>query len=368
MEELKKILKRYFTIIIIILVLLGLLSNKDHLTGIFSFWFKILTPVFYGIFIAYILSPLETKLRKCFHFKKENKNKILAITIIYVIFLTLIFGLFALCIPQIINSISELITKIPPLYDNFTNFVSQYENKYNINLFNKESLINLLQKFSTTLSEILPNILTWFTNFFKTSFNLLVAIIISIYLVYEKENIKIAIKRICFAYLKEDKTKKIMETYKDCDYILSKFIMAKLLDSFIIGILCAILMICFKLDYVALISLLVGITNMIPYVGPFIGGIFGLLLLLITNPKGAFIFLILILCLQQFDGYIFGPKIVGNKVGIKPLWIIISLLIGGALGGILGMFLATPIIAMILYLLNKDIDRKLEQNKKSEPN
>lgn len=367
MEELKKILKRYFTIIIIILVLLGLLSNKDHLTGIFSFWFKILTPVFYGIFIAYILSPLETKLRKCFHFKKENKNKILAITIIYVIFLTLIFGLFALCIPQIINSISELITKIPPLYDNFTNFVSQYENKYNINLFNKESLINLLQKFSTTLSEILPNILTWFTNFFKTSFNLLVAIIISIYLVYEKENIKIAIKRICFAYLKEDKTKKIMETYKDCDYILSKFIMAKLLDSFIIGILCAILMICFKLDYVALISLLVGITNMIPYVGPFIGGIFGLLLLLITNPKGAFIFLILILCLQQFDGYILGPKIVGNKVGIKPLWIIISLLIGGALGGILGMFLATPIIAMILYLLNKDIDKRLEQNNKSEP-
>lgn len=368
MEELKKILKRYFTIIIIILVLLGLLSNKDHLTGLFSFWFKILTPFFYGIFIAYIISPLETKLRKYFHFKKESKNKILSITIIYIIFLTLIFGLFALCIPQIINSISELITQIPPLYNNLIDFISQYEDKYDINLFNKENLNNILQNFSTTLSEILPNILTWFTNFFKTSFNLLVAIVISIYIIYEKENIRLATKRICLAYLKKEKTNKIIEIYKDCDYILSKFIMAKLLDSFIIGILCAILMVCFKLDYVALISLLVGITNMIPYVGPFIGGIFGVLLLLITNPKGAFIFLIIIICLQQFDGYILGPKIVGNKVGIKPLWIIISLLIGGALGGILGMFLATPIIAMILYLLNKDIDKRLEQNKKSEPN
>jgi predicted PurR-regulated permease PerM len=138
--------------------------------------------------------------------------------------------------------------------------------------------------------------------------------------------------------------------------------MAKLLDSFIVGILCAISMAIFKLDYIVLISVIVGITNMIPYIGPFIGGAIGMVLLLSTSPKNAIIFLIIILILQQFDGHILGPKILGGKVGVKPLWILVSLLIGGAFGGVMGMFLGTPIIAMILNLINKDIEKKLQKD------
>lgn len=363
MEDIKKILKKYFTIIVLILILLGLLSNKDHLNGIFSFWFKILTPIFYGIFIAYILSPLELKLKNHFHFKKESRNKALSILITYIVFLSIIILLGFLCLPQIINSISELITQVPLLYNNFIKFISQYENKTNIDFLTKNSttIDTLIQGITTSLSTILPNMLNGLTNMFKTSFNLCMSIVISVYLMFEKENIKKNIKRFCLAYFKEQKTNKLKEIYIDCEYIMSKFIMGKLIDSIIIGFLCSIIMIILQLDYVVLISVLVGITNMIPYIGPFIGGAIGVVLLFIVSPKSAFIFLIVVISLQQFDGCILGPKILGGKIGIKPLWILVSLIIGGALGGLVGMFLGTPIISMIIYLLNKDIEKRLMQ-------
>lgn len=121
-----------------------------------------------------------------------------------------------------------------------------------------------------------------------------------------------------------------------------------------------------RLDYAVLMSLLVGITNMIPYIGPWIGGAIGTILLFVVNPSDAFIFVILILILQVFDGYILGPKILGEKVGIRPLWILLSVLIGGSIAGIFGMFMGTPIFAVITYLLNKDIDKKLQEKKEEE--
>ena len=320
---------------------------------------NILSPFFYGIFIAYILSPITNTI------KKFTKNKIISIVITYIIFLGIVLLLGFLCIPQIISSLSELITKAPSLYSNILNLISQYEDRFQFLPLISEYLDNFIKNISTYLSTILPNILNWITNILTTSFDLLVAVIMSIYLLFEKDNIMEYINKLCMAYLKKEKTNYLKETFKECEFILNKFIIGKAIDSTIIGILCAILMKIFNLDYIVLISLLVGITNMIPYIGPFIGGIFGFLLLLVVTPKGALIFAVLIFILQQFDGYYLGPTILGSKVGIKPLWIIISLLIGGALGGIVGMFLGTPIIAMINHLINKDVEKRLK-NKKEE--
>lgn len=359
MDDIKKILKKYFTIIIIMLVCFGLLSNREHLSVIFSFWLNILSPFFYGIFIAYILSPITNTI------KKFTKNKIISIVITYIIFLGIVLLLGFLCIPQIISSLSELITKAPSLYSNILNLISQYEDRFQFLPLISEYLDNFIKNISTYLSTILPNILNWITNILTTSFDLLVAIIMSIYLLFEKENVLEYVNKLCLTYLKKEKTDYLKETFKECEFILNKFIIGKAIDSAIIGILCAILMKIFNLDYIVLISLLVGITNMIPYIGPFIGGIFGFLLLLVVSPKEAFIFAILVFILQQFDGYYLGPTILGSKIGIKPLWIIISLLVGGALGGIIGMFLGTPIIAMINHLINKDVEKRLK-NKKEE--
>lgn len=366
MDEIKKILKRYFSIIIILLIVMGLLNNKEQLSDVFSFWYKILTPFFLAIFISYILSPLEKFFEKKLKFKNKKRNKLFAITITYILFISVVTILGILCIPQIVTSLSELITKSPQLYNNLIYFISQYQEKYDLNLLKDFSNINTtLNKLFEYMTSILPNIVNWLTNFFKAGINMFMSIIISIYLMYEKENIFKNISRFCHAYLKKDIIITLKETYIDCESILNKFIMGKLIDSIIIGILCAIIMLILKLDYIVLISFFVGFTNMIPYIGPFIGGSIGVVLLFIVNPKDAFIFLIVILCLQQFDGCILGPKILGGKIGLKPLWILVSLLIGGALGGIVGMFLGTPIIAMIIDILDKNIEKRLKKQKEN---
>lgn len=355
MEEIKQLLKKYFTIIITILVIMGLISNKEHLGGILLFWSNVLRPVAYGLFLAYILSPLQKRI--------ENKLKIkrkkgFSIILTYILFFIILIFLGYLCIPQIINSLTELINKLPQLYDNFISTISQYgkDGEY-VKFLNSK-----MEEIWTYLSKLLPNLINWFGQVFKTSIHLIMAIVVSMYLVIEKENIKVGLKRFCLAYLKEKRTNILIENLKESEQILNKFIMAKLLDSIIIGFLCAILMFILRLDYIVLISLLVGVTNMIPYVGPFIGGSFGVILLFAISPKAAIIFFVLILGLQQFDGNILGPKILGGKVGVKPLWIMVSLMIGGALGGVIGMFLGTPIIAIILHFINKDINKKLNDN------
>ena len=143
--------------------------------------------------------------------------------------------------------------------------------------------------------------------------------------------------------------------------LFSSFIIGKAIDSLIIGLLCFVIMSLCQLPYAVLISAIVGVTNMIPYFGPFIGAVPGVLIMLLVSPIKALIFAILILVLQQFDGLILGPKILGDSTGLKPLWIIFAITIGGSIAGVLGMFLGVPVIAVLRYLLNRFLQYRLEK-------
>ena len=134
-----------------------------------------------------------------------------------------------------------------------------------------------------------------------------------------------------------------------------------MIDSFIIGVLCSILMTILKLPYVLLISVVVGITNMIPYFGPFIGAIPGIVIILCIDPIKALIFAVMILCLQQFDGLILGPKLLGDSTGMKPLWIIFAITIGGKFFGVIGMFLGVPVMATLGYLAERYMRHRLRR-------
>lgn len=153
----------------------------------------------------------------------------------------------------------------------------------------------------------------------------------------------------------------IMEVLREAYKLFSSFIIGKALDSTIIGCLCFVLMSILQLPYAVLISVIVGITNMIPYFGPFIGAIPGALILLLISPVKSMIFVVLILVLQQFDGLILGPKILGDSTGLKPLWIIIAITIGGSIGGVLGMFLGVPVVAFLRYLANRILAHRLHR-------
>ena len=206
----------------------------------------------------------------------------------------------------------------------------------------------------TSFASASVSVVTWL-------FNILIAVAVSCYILADRKTIKNHFKRFLFAVFPSEKADNLISTLKSCYDIFGGFIVGKFIDSLIIGILCAILLMIFKMPFVALISVIVGITNMIHYFGPIIGAVPGFLLIVITDFKQAIIYLLLILALQQFDGNILGPKILGDSTGLKPLWIIFSITVGGWLWGPIGMFLGVPLFAVIAFLSNRWIERRLKE-------
>ena len=210
-------------------------------------------------------------------------------------------------------------------------------------------------------SEILPYVYHVSSSLLTTSYNVLMGLVISIYIILDKNKLKRSAKKIVYAVSPQKKEEEIWETMKQCSHIFNGFLIGKMIDSLIIGIICLIAMSILRLPYALLLSIIVCITNMIPYFGPFIGAIPGVLIYLFIDIRLAFVFAIMILVLQQFDGLYLGPKILGDQTGIKPLWVIFGITVGGAYFGVMGMFLGVPAVAVIMYLVNLLLDKKLSK-------
>ena len=181
----------------------------------------------------------------------------------------------------------------------------------------------------------------------------IISIMVSVYMISDHKNLFYQGKRLIYAILPYKPANTLRNVLRESGRIFTSFIFGKALDSLIIGIICFIAMVIFRFPYAVLISVVVGITNMIPYFGPYIGGAVGFLFILIVSPFKALLFALLILVIQQFDGLYLGPKILGDKTGLKPLWVIFSITVGGSLFGVLGMFLGVPCVAVLGYILNQ---------------
>ena len=194
----------------------------------------------------------------------------------------------------------------------------------------------------------------------KTIYNLVIGFVIAIYVLFDKEKFKGQIKKILYALFDSKKVENILDNAKSTDKVFGDFFNAKLIDSFIVGIICFIGMVIFKMPYATMISVIVGVTNIIPYFGPYIGAIPSALIILLVDPGMCLWFLLFIFVLQQFDGSILGPKILGSKTGLSSFWVLFSLLIFGSIFGVVGMILGVPIFSIIYSVINNsfsDTDR-----------
>ncbi len=332
--------------------------------------FNMLAPFLIGMLIAYVLNPLvklfDGKIfEKLFKMKNRNMRKGLSILISYV----LVIGLLAVCIsvviPELYNSIYNVYNGINDYYNNFLTFLDKMAVKYpdldiayitKLAESNSTKVVEFLQNSIGTILPILYNtsisVISWILN-------LIIALMVSCYMLIDKEKLIRNFKRLIYVIMKKNTAERFISTLKDANEIFSNFVIGKALDSLIIGIICFIFMKIVGLEYAMLISVIVGITNMIPYFGPFIGAIPGSILLLTVNWKMAFVFIIWIVVLQQFDGLYLGPKILGDRLGLRPLWIIFAITVGGYFFGPIGMFLGVPTVAVIAYLLDRWITRVL---------
>lgn len=375
---------RYFTICIyaVTVILLGALIVRVVMTpfavtnGIKRV-LNVLMPFLMGILIAMIMNPIinwiSQIMEQFLKLKKKKVRIILASVLAYMLVLGLILICIIFIVPQVFSSISELVNSLPRMYRLTTDFFNNLQQHFpNTDMSDIQKTVNdMLPSLITTIrnfsTDIVPAIYSASVSIVQWLLNAIVAVIVSIYILGDKKNLKKLIKIILYSFVPEEYISGSIQILRECNNIFTNFMVSKALDSLIIGCLCFIFMTIFGLDYAVLISMVVGITNMIPYFGPFIGAIPGFLILLIVNPWKSLGFLVLILILQQFDGLYLGPKLMGSSVGMKPLWIIVSITLGGKIAGVLGMFLSVPIGAILVYLatllidrilLKKNIDRK----------
>lgn len=350
--------------------LLFIKDRMDYIWGAVCTFAKILTPFIYAFALAYILNfPYRFLKNKVFGkikaqwFKKINKPLSLILT--YLVVFGLIVFMFASLIPQLSENIANLAKNIPDYAANLTKYSHDILGWLNRFGFEFKGFDNLNDNFVEAVTSFLnmDNISKAFDAAVSTAtvfYNWIMAIILSIYMLASKDFLFNQLKRFAAAFLPTKWMPTIYDIINVTDDKCGKFMVGKILDSTIIGVLCFICMTVIGLPYAPLISVIVGVCNIIPFFGPFIGAVPSAALLLMVSPVDCLIFVIMIFVLQQIDGNIIGPKIVGSQVGLVGFWSLFSVMVAGGMFGIVGMILGTPIFAAIYTLAGKVTNRRVD--------
>lgn len=360
-----------FIVVCAIIVFYLSISQMSTLMNKISHIIVILKPFIMGFAIAYLLDfvlrfyenvVFETKFFKKFNIKSKRGLGLLFTYVTAFLFI----GLFIhFVLPQLIDSIVGLVNDIPLYIADTTKFINGLIDKLNLGeqyqgVIN-ENFNNLIDYIIKVATNLLPMLGGFLTTLLSSIWNIVLGLIISIYLLIEKERFFALSKKITYAILPKRAAVKTIELTHRSNDTFGKFLSGKILDSFIIGILTFIVLTIFSMPYTLLISVIVGITNIIPFFGPFIGAIPSVIIILFVSPIKAFWFLVIILIIQQIDGNIIGPKILGDSIGISAFWILFSILVAGKFLGLVGMVIGVPLFAIVYSIIKEIIEDKLDK-------
>ncbi|MDD3218468.1 MAG: AI-2E family transporter [Lachnospiraceae bacterium] len=370
-----------FSVLVAGLLLYYVLFRMDTIFNGFKKIYGILMPIIFGGIIAYLLVPVIKFIektvvqgiceRKKWTITEKTAKIVRMVSVIFalVFLIFIVYGLLAMLIPQILTSITTIIENFPRYVDTVQKWVNNFlKNEPEIDAYATTLFTQYSSKAQEWLSnEFLPQINNIVINFSSGVFdiinvlkNILIGMIISIYILYNKEKFAAIGKRVLFSLIRPALANNILNNLRFVNQVFGGFISGKILDSCIIGILCYIGTSMMGTPYALLVSVIVGVTNVIPFFGPYIGAVPSAFLILLVNPMQCLYFIIFILVLQQLDGNVIGPKILGNSTGLSSFMVIVAILVGGGLFGIIGMFIGVPVCAVICALANQSMNHRLE--------
>lgn len=361
----KSTISNIITVCTAVLLFLGI-SNFDVVRNVLGNIYNVLSPFVIAFVMAFLLNT-PVKWFEYNVFKKFKGKRGMSILCSYIIAAILISALVVSVAPQVVDSVRTVIGTIPGYIREITATLEYLTTEYHWDPDFVETVTETLNSaFKTTSTFVLGLIPEVFNlSFSLGSFiiDMFMAIIASVYMLTTKERLVFQLKKILYSFMKEKRADRVIEIGRRTNLMFSKFINGKMIDSLIIGILCFIGTLFIYSPYALLIGVIIGVTNMIPFFGPFIGAIPSTLILLIVNPWDALIFAVFILALQQFDGNILGPKILGDSTGLAPIWVLVSITIGGGLFGFVGMIAGVPTFAVLYSLLSENMDKRLSKKK-----
>ena len=352
------------------------MQNFDKVSSVWNSAVDIFRPFIFGIIFTYLLnSPLKFFERKLSFVDKGKPRRVLkrvlAIIITWVVALALLATFFYIIMPDVIESVETLINNIPYYLKSLQNLVKNISETYGIEAafidaflefrITPEIASDILREYGEDLLPQIANIANLSVQIGGIVFDIVIAIILSIYIMFSKETLIGQLKKALYAMLKKETAGKLVRIARESDRIFSGFINGKLIDSLIIGILCFFGMSIIGFDFTLLISFIVGVTNVIPFFGPFFGAIPSVLILLMVDPWQALWFAIFVLVLQQLDGNVIGPKILGDNTGLPALWVMFAILVGGGMFGVIGMFVGVPAFAVIYQFTKEYLENRLKK-------
>lgn len=365
-------------VIAISIVLLQLVTKLPMVWAFFKSFLRTLAPVVYGLVIAYLLDPivgrvavrLEKPLSR--YIKRPGSAKKLArgigIAVALVVAIFVVWALIAMVLPQLVESLYTIVQNLPAYYTTLSGWVTEliddnlevanltddvmsqiYDYAYNwLNTFLLPWVQSLMSTFTTGV-----------VGMAKALFNLVIGVIISVYLLSGKAKLLAQSKKILYALLRSKQADYVCNVCAYTNRVFGKFLGGKIVDSAIIGVMCFVGLSILRIPYTMLIALIVGVTNIIPFFGPYLGAIPSAILLLMVSPLKCLTFIIFILVLQQIDGNIIGPVILGDATGLSSLWVIVSILVFGNLFGVVGMIIGVPVFAVMYKIVAEIVNNLL---------
>lgn len=367
-----------FAVLASAIIFFFIVYKFPQLSSGFGKFIKIIMPFVYGLIFAYLLCPIYNLFTKQIFkpissvLKEDNAMRIsraLSTVITMLLAFVVIGGLFSLVLPQLIDSLISLVKTAP---ESATTLIKWVNSKLSSNSQLNSALNILLGDYTKRFNKwiqsvVLPWLLAFAPDVSTRVFDMLLAIkdvaiglIICIYALNSKDVFKAQTKKLAFSLLKKREAAILIKEMAFINKTFSAFISGKIIDSFIIGVICFVVMHLLNLPYVLLISVIIGVTNIIPFFGPFIGAIPSTIIMLTVDPIKAVYFVIFIFILQQIDGNIIGPKILGDSTGLPSFWVMFAILVGGGMFGFVGMIVGIPIFAVIYVYVTRYVNHRLK--------
>ena len=373
-----------FFVIVASVLFFELITNLPRLKGIFTSLTTILSPFIWGLVIAYLLWPLTGLLQRnvfeplarLLFDKKGTEEKsftfsralaVLFSIIAMIVFLAAVLGLI---VPRLIDILQTIVVNSQTYANTVYGWIERMLADYpELEQLVTDTVGNVSEGVTDWLNHILPrlesllgNVTSGVVSVVKGVYNVIIGMIVSVYLLYNKEVFVAHLRKLTYCVFALEASERIIKAVEFIDQVFIGFLAGKILDSFIIGVICYIGCLIMKIPYALLVSLIVCITNIIPFFGPFIGAVPSAIIILMENPIKCLVFLVFVVVLQQFDGNVLGPKILGNSVGINGFWILFSIIVGAGLFGFIGMLLGVPVFVIIYTGIKALADRKLERS------
>lgn len=367
----------YFLIVVTCVILYFALLRFHAVAKTIRTVIDVLKPILYGFVLAFLLNPIVKKVdaklvpvlkEKLEPEKAQKFSRTVGIVLAMLFLLVVISALFNMLIPELYKSIRDMLIALPEQItqasDNIQEFLSKDTTMGNVVKNAIEQATQVFENWVRTdfmrqMNTLVSNVTVGVVNVVGEVINFIIGLIVSVYVLFGKERFSKHAKKLTYAFFSTSHANMILHLTKKSNQIFGGFIIGKIIDSVIVAIICFISLSIMNMPYTLLVSVIVGATNIIPFFGPFIGAIPSALLIILTSPVKGLYFIIFVIILQQVDGNIIGPKILGDTTGVSAFGVIFSILIGGGLFGFVGMVIAVPTYAMIYYILMMCTDRKL---------